>query len=350
MITDTHWGVKNDHVAFLNSTKNFLDTVFFPYLKDNDINTVVHLGDIVDRRKYINYYTLKRLREDFLAPIQSMGLDFHIIAGNHDTYYKNTNEINAIIELIQDKYPTFKLYDNVAQEVVFDDTKILMVPWICDDNKKETSEIIKTTNAKIVMGHLEIQGFEMYRGSPTSHGEDRGNYSPFSHVFSGHFHHRSTDGSIFYLGSHMEFTWSDFDDPKGFHIFDTKTKRLTFIKNPYIMFKKIWYNDLKENFSLDNIDFSEYKDCILKVIIQEKTNHFLYDKFIERIEAVNPVEMQIVEDHLNLTLEDDETIVNEAESTLSIFRKSIGFMDIKVDKTRLENKIIELYNEALTLQ
>lgn len=350
MITDTHWGVRNDNVAFLDNSKLFLDTTFFPYLDKNSIDTVIHLGDLVDRRKYININTARRLREDFLEPLAQRGCDVHIIAGNHDTYFKNTNSVNALNELVAGSY-SFKIYSEQATEVIFDGTKILFVPWICDENRKQTIKTLQETESQIVMGHLEISGFEMHKGSIVSHGDDRNIFSRFDLVMSGHYHHRSSDGTIFYLGSHAEFTWSDYNDPRGFHIFDTETREIKFVENPHKIFKKIWYNDSDENFINKKIDYNEYRNCMIKVVVQEKNNLYWFDKFIENIENVNPINLQIVEDHLNLNLEDDDDIVNEAESTIDIFKNYIeSFEDKSVDKIKLENKIVEIYNEALTLE
>ena len=267
LITDTHWGVRNDHLAFMENNNLFLDNVFFPLLVKHNIGTIVHLGDLVDRRKYININTANRLRVDFLNKM--IGYDVHIIAGNHDTYFKNTNEINSIRELVDEKYD-FKIYDRYAEEVSFDGTPILFIPWICDDNRQRTVEIINGTKSTIAMGHLEIQGFEMYRGSIVSHGDDASLFDRFDMVMSGHYHHRSTNGHIFYLGSHAEFTWSDYDDPRGFHIFDTETRELTFIENPYKMFKKIWYNDTDNKFINSDIDYQQYKNSLVKVIVTNK--------------------------------------------------------------------------------
>ena len=352
LITDTHWGIRNDSIAFMDNSKRFLDEVFFPYLDTNNVRTVVHLGDLVDRRKYLNHYTMHRLMNDFLIPLDNRNIKCHFIAGNHDTYFKNTNEINAIENIIGDRFEDcFTSYQRFPREFDFDGTQVLMLPWICDENRLACMDKIKTTTAQIVMGHLELSGFEMHKGSMVSHGDDRSIFDRFDMVLSGHYHHRSSDGSIYYLGSHAEFTWSDYNDPKGFHILDTETRNLTFIENPYKMFKKVWYNDSDDTFLNSEIDYAQYKNCMLKVIIQEKNNLFWFDKFIENIESETPLDIQIVEDHLNLNLEEDSDIVNEAESTIDIFKKYInGFDEKTVNKDKLEKKIVELYNEALAVE
>ena len=349
LITDTHWGVRNDNIAFMDNSKKFLDEIFFPYIKDNGINTVVHLGDLVDRRKYININTARRLREDFLEPLSHM-CDVYMIAGNHDTYFKNTNSVNALREIVAQAYP-FKIYDTFPKEVEFDNTTVLLTPWICDDNRKQTLEKFKSTPAQIIMGHLELAGFEMYRGSMVSHGDDRSLFDRFDLVLSGHYHHRSSDGTIHYLGAHAEFTWSDFDDPRGFHILDTETRELTFIQNPYKMFAKVWYDDMASSSGPEDTDYSHLKDKIVKVIVTNKNNPYLFDTFINHLDSLGLIEIQIVEDHHNLNLEDDADIVNEAESTMQIFKKYIDqFDEEKIDKVKLEKTINELYQEALTVE
>jgi len=348
LITDTHWGVRNDSQIFLEANKLFLDDVFFPKLEEERIEHVIHLGDLVDRRKYINFNTATRLRQDFLERLRH--LDVHIIAGNHDTYYKNTNEVNALRELARD-YINIQIHDRYPCELRYDDLKILLLPWICDQNRQETLDAIKNTRAQVVMGHLELQGFEMYRGSMVSHGDDPRLFDKFDLVCSGHYHHRSSNGNITYLGSHAEFTWSDYDDPKGFHIFDTSTRELTFVENPYKVFAKIFYDDeLMKVEDLSDIEFEAYGGKCIKVIIKNKNNPYLFDMFIDRLEKINPADMQIVEDHLNLGLVDDEEIVDEAEDTLTIFRKYVNNMTMDINKEKLNKTISEVYAEALELK
>jgi DNA repair exonuclease SbcCD nuclease subunit len=348
VIADTHWGVRNDSASFMDSTKKFLDNVFFPEIEKQGIDTIVHLGDLVDRRKYINIQTANRMREDFLDPIAQRGLDLHVILGNHDVYYKNTNRVNAVKEVCSD---VVRLYES-ATEVTLHGTDVLFVPWMCAENKQHTLEMIEKSKSSICMGHLELQGFEMFRGSICSHGEDRKLFDKFDSVLSGHFHHRSTDGSIVYVGSHGHFTWSDYGDSRGFHVMDLRTKDLTFIENPYEMFSKTWYDDSVNDFqAIMDYDFSQHAGKYVKLIVKNKNNPFWFDKFCEEIEKVGVLNMQIVDDHLNLNLEDDTDIVDEAESTLSIFMKHINqFNTPNLNRDKLERVITDLYNQALTIE
>jgi len=347
IITDTHWGVRNDQIAFLDNNKKFLDNVFFPYIDDNSISTVIHLGDLVDRRKYINIYTARRLREDFISPLHARGIKPHLTLGNHDTYYKNTNSVNAIREAYLED---FILYEE-ATEVEFDGVKILFMPWICEDNREHAMNLIRKTNAQICMGHLEIAGFEMYRGSPVSHGDDRSIFDRFDLVCSGHYHHRSSSGNIHYLGSHAEFTWSDYDDPKGFHIFDTETRELAFIENPYKMFRKVWYNDKdKTTEEILERDFSKYSGAYVKLIVSNKDNPFTFDLFTTKLYEASPIEVTIVEDHRNMDAIDEADLLNEAEDTLTILERYINSLETSVDNSELNKLMRSLYQESLAME
>ena len=341
IISDTHWGVRNDSPIFYEYNKLFLDNQFFTYLEDNNINQVIHLGDLVDRRKYINFYTLKRLREDFLDKMCDKNITMDLICGNHDTYFKNTNDVNALDLLLKD-------YDNVKsyidpQEVSVDGCNILFLPWVCKDNEKKTFELIEKTKCQIAMGHLEISGFPMFVGSPMSHGFDRKLFSKFDMVFSGHFHHRTSDGNIFYLGSHSEFMWSDCNDPRGFHIFDLETRDLTFIPNEYTIHHKFEYDE--NNIDLKNLEEKDFKNKIVKIIVKNKTDNFAFDSFIELLENYSPYKYQIIDEVIEINEED---LVLEAESTLDIFKKYIHSSNTgSIVKDELERVIVELYNEAI---
>ncbi|AMQ65927.1 recombination endonuclease subunit [Stenotrophomonas phage vB_SmaS-DLP_6] len=354
LITDTHFGVRNDSQIFADHMAKFYHEVFFPYLDEHNIKTVRHLGDIGDRRKYVNYLTTRNMRRDFIDPCKERDIDLGIIIGNHDTFYKNTNEVNTMNQLYTDStYEKLKWYDRPTEEVI-DGTSIVLMPWICADTYEESVELMKNTKAQILMGHLEIAGFEMYRGSASEHGYGSDMFNKFDLVMSGHFHHKSTRGNINYLGAPYEMTWSDFDDARGFHIFDTDTRELTYIQNPYRMFHKLVYND--QDKSMDEvlaIDLEYLRDCYVKIVVQSKTNPYWFDMLIEKLEKIGIVDLKIVDDHLSLDLEDAEDLVNEAEDTLTIMKKfAASFLQDKDPETlRALNVLLSsLFQESLSME
>jgi len=345
LVTDTHWGVRNDNLSFLDYFDRFYSNVFFPELDKRGIHTVLHLGDIVDRRKYISYVTLRRLKEGFIEPCLYRNIDLHVIVGNHDVPYKNTNEINAMQELFD--ATNVKYYSEVA-EVLFDDVPHAIIPWINNSNYASTMEFMQNTEAQVVFGHFEIAGCLMDRGNMNDHGMKISDFSRFDRVMSGHFHHKSTTKNIDYLGCPYELTWSDYQDPKGFHIYDTETRELEFIRNPFSMFNKVFYND--EGKAMDELldqDFSSYEGTYVKVVKHSSGNPYWFDKFMDKLIKVEPISIQVVEDHLNLDLEDDEDLVNEAEDTLTILSKYIEGMPENVPKKKLDSLMKSLYTEAL---
>lgn len=351
LITDTHFGARNDSPAFAKYFERFYSEIFFPYLDEHNITTVIHLGDIVDRRKYINYTTARQLEESLIKPLCDRNIDTHMLIGNHDTYYKNTNEVNSMRELYgSSKYSNLHFYSDKPTVVNFDGCDILLTPWICTENLRESLHIIKHTSAQVLFGHLEIKGFEMYRGSINDHGFDRSVFDKFDVVCSGHFHHRSTDGTITYLGSPYEMFWNDFEDPRGFNIFDTDTRELTFVQNPLTMFEKVLYDDTDKILEqVVNQNFEQYNNKFVKVIVKEKNNPYWFDLFIDKLEKSGPFSVQVVEDHLNLNLESDDDIINEAEDTMTILSKYIDALEITTDKKRVENTIRDLYDQALSI-
>ena len=348
LVTDLHFGARNDNLKVAAHQKKFYDEVFFPYLKEHNIKEVIDLGDTFDRRRYISFTSLKAAKAMFFDPLKENGIKTHMIVGNHDAVYKNTIELNSIYLLLQE-------YDNVIEyekptDVQIGGCDILMLPWICAGNQQETMLAIEHTKAQIVMSHLELKGFEFMRGHIMHDGMDHKVFDKFDMVCSGHYHHKSTEGNINYLGCPYEMTWQDYQDEKGFHVFDTETRELTRVANPYNMFYKLWYDDQEMDFEdIAKIDFDQYKDSFVKVIIKNKTNPYLFDSYIERLEKNELINLQIVEDHLNLDLEDTDDIINEAEDTVTILDKYVDGLEISADKDKVKTLMRELYNEALSI-
>lgn len=339
----------------IDNTKLFLDKIYFPYLKAHSIREVIFLGDLLDRRKYVNFLTAKRLREDFVEPHMVMGAYLDIILGNHDVYYKNTNEVSGVKELYGNYSADYDLmiYDQATDKILSDGTKILYVPWICDANREATMKAIAETDAHICFGHLELKDFAFDRHTIATHGDDPSIFRRFDVCCSGHYHHKSSQGNIHYLGSPGEFTWGDHKDPRGFHVFDTVTRELEFIENPYRMFEKLHYTDVEIDMHdvIKEYDFTQLTNKYVKVVVRDRNDVVLFNVFMDKVEKANPINIQVVDDHLNLNLVDNNTIIDEAEDTLTIMKRAVlssNTTGINVDK--LESFITNLYSEALALE
>ena len=343
LINDTHWGARNDSPAFIDYFNRFYNEIFFPYLQQNNINTIIHLGDVVDRRKFINHNTAHNFKLNFWDKIDLLNIDTHVIIGNHDTYYKNTNEINALQNL-NISFNT-KVYTS-CETVNFDGLDILFIPWICDANMEDSLHNIDKSTAQIVMGHLEIKGFEMHKGHLNEQGLDKDLFKRFEKVISGHFHKKSDDGQVYYLGCPYQIMWSDYNCPKGFHIFDTATRELTRVPNPLIMFKKFIYDDKKEDYSKK--DLSDYENTYVKLFISQKTDSDMFDKLLDRFHnEINAYEINVIEDlssDINSTVK--ENILDQGEDTLTFLGNYIDQVDTTLDRAKLKTFAKQLYVEA----
>lgn len=351
MPTDTHAGVRNDNPAFQLYQKKCWQW-FFDYIDANNIKHVIHLGDIYDRRKYVNFMSAKRLREDFLQPLCDRGIETHIIVGNHDMYYKDTHEVNALREVVDGRYKNIFVHDT-PNVINIDGLDIQLMPWITDSNYDEALEAIKKPKASILMGHLELNGFTMHRGLISDHGLDRKLFENFDAVYSGHYHHRSTVGNITYIGAFGEYTWHDYSDPRGFSVLDTSSRNLKFIQNPYKMFRIAKYDDIANPNIVEKIqqtNFSKYKDCYVKIVAVNKSNPYAFDLLFDSIYKAGPLDIQIVEDPTVLLENQEDAEIDEAEDTVTILKKYIDGLTLPLDNGRMKKIMIDIYQEALQVE
>lgn len=343
LITDSHCGARNDSVVFSKYFDKFYYEQFFPYLEEHNIKQIIHLGDIVDKRKSISYISKSYLRR-FVQACDDRGIALDVIIGNHDIPNKGNLKNHAMVELFSHSKYNVKYFDK-PQDIKYDGLTICMIPWICADNYQDCMDHIQNTKSKILFGHLEVQGFEMYRGSVNQHGLKASTFDKFDTVFSGHFHHKSTKGNISYLGSPFEITWGDWNDPRGFHIFDTETLELTYIQNPYKMFHKIFYSDDLQPHLIKDVD--KYEGTYVKVIVESKEDEAKFDDYFKALENVNVHDLQVIED-TSLDLSDVE--IEQIEDTQTIFKSFIEQSDLKVNKEELISFIDEIHNEARNLE
>ena len=342
IITDQHFGARSDSIAFLDFYQKFYDNTFFPTLDSSGIDTVLVLGDTFDRRKYVNFYALDRAKKMFFEKLEERGITVYMLAGNHDTYFKNTNEVNSP-DLLLAEYNNIEVIDE-PKTINVNGFEVCMLPWICPENYQQSLDEIKNTTSTICMGHLEIAGFAMYRGMESHEGFSAETFDKFDLVFSGHYHHRSNNGNIYYLGNPYELTWQDYNDPRGFHLFDFSTRYLDFIENPYRMFERLEYSDKEtEPINLDSLDL---KEKYVKLVVLEKTDFYKFDKFIQKLYNKGCHEIKIVEDFSEF----QEGEINEEinlEDTVSVLSNYIESIETDVDKEKVKSYMQGLYIEAV---
>jgi len=338
IITDQHFGARKGADYIHGYFKKFYDNIFFPYLEKNKIDTVVDMGDTFDNRRNIDLATLEWSKKNYYDRLQAMGITVHTIVGNHTAYYKDTNEINTV-ELLLKEYDNVEVYAEPTT-VNLGGLDILMLPWINEENKLQTLEMMDTTSADVIMGHLELNGFVATRGHTMEHGMDTKIFDKFYRVYSGHYHTRSDNGKIYYLGNPYEMFWNDVLDTRGFHIFDTKTIEHKPVNNPYRLFYNIYYEDT--NYKL--FDTREFKDKIVKLVVKKKTDQKQFEKFIDKLYNSGIQDLKIIENFVLTESSDFE--VEETENTIGILNRYIDESEFEGDKTLIKGILQKIYTEA----
>lgn len=345
VLNDTHCGVRNSSDIFIDYQAKFYSEVFFPYLDKHNVKQIIHLGDYYDHRKYINFKALNSNRKHFLEPMRERGITMDIIPGNHDVYFKSTNEMCSLKELLGH----FKNSVNIIMDPTvmdYDGFKIALVPWINNENYVKYTNFIKKCKATWLGGHLELTGFEMMKGIQNTHGMSTEIFNRFEQVITGHFHTKSKKGNIQYLGSQMEFTWADADDPKYFHIIDTETRQIEPVQNPVTIFEKVFYNDKEIDYN--SYDFEKLRDKFVRVTVVNKSDPYAYDRFIDKIYTVNPHEVKIAES-FDEFLGDNVEIENSisVEDTTALLDAYVDSIDTSLDTNKMKTLIRSVYVEAV---
>tara|TARA_B100000427_G_scaffold86817_1_gene71357 strand:- start:829 stop:1869 length:1041 start_codon:yes stop_codon:yes gene_type:complete len=338
IITDQHFGFKKGSKLYLEYFQKFYDEVFFPTIEKMGITTVLDLGDTFDNRKGVDLYSLDWAKRNYFSRLASNKVSVISIVGNHTAYYKNTNEINTIDLLLRE-------YNNITilsecQELEVGGLPILFIPWINQENSDRTYKMIKESKAKVAMGHLELNGFVATHGHTMEHGADFDCYNKFKQVFSGHYHTRSNNGKIYYLGNPYEMFWNDVNDKRGFHIYDTETLKLKTINNPNALYKIINYNDTPRQL----FKFSEYNGKIVKVIVRQKSSEKEYDMFMDALFKANPVDVKVIERTDDLIFGGE--IVEQTEDTMTLLDKYVDDLETNLNKSKIKGLIKEIYQQA----
>ena len=339
LITDQHFGVRNDNVFFIDHYQRFYGEVVLPFIDAHQIDTVIALGDTFDKRRSINFMSLDSAKQMWFDPLRERGIQMHMLVGNHDIYYKNTLRVNAPSELLGE-YNNIRIYTEPTT-VVFDNLPILLLPWICDENREQSLNTVTESSAPVAMGHLELNGFEAHPGHVMLNGMDKSLFKKFKRVFSGHYHMKSKKDNITYLGNPYQLYWNDYGCKRGFHVFDTDTLKTTFYRNPFDIFHKLYYNN-----GVTLPDGEELKGAFVKLIVENKGDYAKFDYSVKELQDMSLADLKIIED---LSVEIENGSVVETEDTITLLDNYIDEIDLKVNKDNVKQTLRSLYTEALEL-
>ena len=343
IISDTHFGVKKGNETILQHQISFFKDQFFPYCIKNGITDIIHMGDFFDQRKFLSYKIMNTVENEFISILKENNLTLHITLGNHDILYKDTNKINSV-DLVLRKYgDCIKIYDEPTEKT-FGDCNIAFLPWVNPENEKESLAFIEQCTAPILFAHLDIIGFDMIKGglAQCTHGFNREIFQKFEAVYTGHYHTKSEQNNIHYLGTQYEMTWADSDDPKYFHVFDTITRELEAIRNPHTLFNKFYY----DGDATDIPDESKVKNCYCRVIVLNKEDLHRFDTWVDKIQEMQPEDLNISEnlsEYLGENISDDVIVQTDTPSLLTSY---INAIETNLDKNILNKLVIDIYTEA----
>ena len=343
IITDQHFGARKNSKLFHDYFLKFYEDIFFPTLIKEGITTIVDMGDTFDSRKGVDFVSLEWAKNNYFDKLQELGIVTHTIIGNHTAYYKNTNDLSGV-DLFLREYDNIKIYSE-AEEVTIDKTKFLFVPWINSENLDRTLDVIDNSDSPCVMGHLELNGFMATRGHYMEHGMDSKVFDKFDRVYTGHYHMRSNQGNVFYLGNPYEMYWNDVNDRnRGFHLFDTDTLEHIPVNNPYQLFHNLYYEDTPHQM----LDITKYDQKIVKVIVRKKSDPKQFEKYIDKLYSSNLAELKIVE-NFDFT-EGEEFEAEESEDTISLLNRYIQESEVDLDKFTITNILQDVYKEACEVE
>lgn len=344
ILGDMHIGARNASLPVANFQIKFFTEQLFPFMQENNITKIFQLGDVFDVRKFTNHSIFDLWKTQVFDEMIKLGIEFYCLVGNHDSAFKNTINVNSPDLLLKKNFSNVKVF-SVPTEVVVGHNSFLFIPWICQENEKAIEELIKSTAADVCLGHFEFKGYEMHKGQKAEDGMDIKGFEKFKLLLSGHFHTRNLP----YVGTPYEMSWIDFGDAKGFHVLNSDTLDIKFIKNKKSLFKKFEYDDAcNPDDYYKEIIAEEFIGTYAKIVVVNKKNLVGFDLFINKLDSIGVLDLKIVEDisSLESSADDEELKLDDTKTLLS---KYIDTTDFELDKERLKNKMIALYVESINI-
>lgn len=274
-ISDIHFGIRSNNLDWIEIHKEYFNQFLIPLLKkekkENDILFI--LGDIFDNRQSINVLT-QNFAMEIISKLSEI-IPIYSLIGNHDIYYKNTNEVNSV--KILSPYIT-KIFEE-PEIIQINNLKFGVVPWI--ENKSKESQIINEISndgCSYLLSHTEIQNFKFNSFRNIDFGIDASTLPKnIKKIISGHIHIRQDSKNVLFVGSPLALNRGDIGNKKGIYRLDLSDEKFKFYENNISpVFIQIYYD--------------EFKEMTLETFLKTIKNNFVDIKIPSEFASVFPVQ------------------------------------------------------------
>lgn len=334
IFSDPHLGAhQNDprwHDISLNYAKWLVKTI------DKSVVRLIVPGDIFNNRDEIGVSTIE-VAEQFFK-ILSERFNIIVIAGNHDSFYKEHSKVSSI-SILNNK-TNIKVVSKNIEIIEIDSEKIMLVPWGMND------DIPNFGRVRTIFGHFEINTFKRTFVDVCKTGVNSSFFLKYCDtVFSGHFHlideRKYSNGKIIYVGSPYEITWNDSNSKKGVYIYCPKTDEYEFVENNYSP-KHI---EINADSILKNEKIEMIKGNFIKLITNPDFDYKKIDLILSKVSSEKP--MDITNSFSKSETQDLSTIPAYQSVVLKdSLTAYIQNIDTNVDRKELTEVMIDLHDKA----
>ena len=337
-ITDTHLGARGGSKVFRELFRLYYKEELFPFIKENNIKTIIHAGDFFDNRNSLSLNDIDFVINEFIPLLEDSGATMHVITGNHDIAYKNTNKINSLS--ILKTSDNIRVIDNGIEVVETEGKKFVLCPWLNRENSDLLLEDLKyyADDDHILVGHFEIEGAKMYKSSKIAEsGLKPSQLKNFHKVLSGHFHHRNILGNIEYIGALFHYNWQDHNDWRGFQVYDPDTNYFELHENEYCLFTKLDFH-VDEVCEMSKEDLKDLcENQFVRIVINDEYNKVDLKEVVSKIEKFNPISVDVI---------DNTVIPNEVNTNEIEVSDTKEIEDYVSDYVNEDESILELFSEV----
>lgn len=342
MVSDIHFGVNKNSELFLNSSIRFFTEEFVPYLRAENISTILILGDVFDNRNNINVKVNDEVYNLFINVLNEFKI--YILIGNHDIYYKTSNEVHSLKLL--NHLENVEVIDKVCHIELFG-VNTMFCPWVFDYHDQELIKTFEESTADVLFGHFDIVGFALNSTRVSLEGLNSEVFHGFKKVFSGHYHTPSSKKfgktEIVYIGSPYQMTRNDKNETKGFIVLNLDSLRYKRVANTVsTKFIEVEYPEIPDEKDIAG----NIVDALISIHKKDMTGNII-DKYVEKIEKMGPAEkVNVVLNVISENTSDFDNIKNKITSIKDLIELYINNDKDIENKDEILKIIMNIYDEV----